>query len=45
VDTDYDPHAELYRRSKEAPFRRHVERFTLRELAGPLRGESALDLA
>jgi SAM-dependent methyltransferase len=45
VGTPYDPFAEQYRQSKEAPFRRHVEQFTLRKLTGPLRGESALDLA
>jgi SAM-dependent methyltransferase len=43
--TPYDPFAEQYRRSKEAPFRRYVEQHTLRKLTGPLRGESALDLA
>jgi SAM-dependent methyltransferase len=43
--TAYDPHAEVYRRSKKAPFRQHVERYTLRKLSGPLHGESALDLA
>ncbi len=45
METPYDPFAEQYRRSKEAPFRHHVEKYTLRELTGPLRGESALDLA
>jgi SAM-dependent methyltransferase len=45
VDTPYDPYAASYRRSKDAPFRRHVEQFTLRQLTGPLHGESALDLA
>jgi SAM-dependent methyltransferase len=45
VGSPYDPFAEHYRRSKDAPFRRHVERYTLRTLTGPLQGESALDLA
>ncbi|HWB09100.1 MAG TPA: class I SAM-dependent methyltransferase [Pirellulales bacterium] len=45
MGTPYDAFAEHYRRSKEAPFRQHVEQYTLRKLAGPLRGESALDLA
>jgi toxoflavin synthase len=45
VGTPYDPFAEQYRRSKDAPFRQHVEQYTLRELTGALRGESALDLA
>jgi SAM-dependent methyltransferase len=45
VATPYDLVAEQYRRSKEAPFRQHVEEYTLRQLIGPLDGESALDLA
>jgi toxoflavin synthase len=45
LGTPYDDFAEHYRRSKQAPFRWHVEQYTLRKLAGPLRGESALDLA
>jgi SAM-dependent methyltransferase len=45
VATPYDPFAEQYRRSKDAPFRRYVEEYTLRKLTGPLQGESALDLA
>jgi ubiquinone/menaquinone biosynthesis C-methylase UbiE len=45
VGTPYDPFAEQYRRSKDAPFRQHVEKCTLRQLTGPLHGESALDLA
>jgi SAM-dependent methyltransferase len=45
VVTPYDPFAEQYRRSKDAPFRQHVETYTLRKLTGPLRGEAALDLA
>jgi SAM-dependent methyltransferase len=45
VGTPYDPFAEQYRRSKDAPYRRHVEQYTLRHLTGALRGESALDLA
>jgi SAM-dependent methyltransferase len=45
VTTPYDPFAQQYRRSKDAPFRRHVEQYTLRKLTGPLGGESALDLA
>ncbi len=45
MSTPYDPYADQYRRSKEAPFRHHVEKYTLRKLTGPLRGESALDLA
>jgi SAM-dependent methyltransferase len=45
VGSPYDPFAEHYRRSKDAPFRRHVERYTLRKLTGPLQGESVLDLA
>jgi SAM-dependent methyltransferase len=45
VGTPYDPFVEQYRRSKDAPFRQHVEQYTLRQLTGPLQGESALDLA
>jgi ubiquinone/menaquinone biosynthesis C-methylase UbiE len=45
VGTPYDPFAEQYRRSKDAPFRHHVEKYTLQKLTGPLHGESALDLA
>jgi SAM-dependent methyltransferase len=45
VATQYDPVAEMYRRSKAFPFRRHVEQYTLRTLIGPLQGQSALDLA
>ncbi len=45
MGTPYDAFAEQYRRSKDAPFRQHVEQYTLRRLTGPLHGESALDLA
>jgi toxoflavin synthase len=45
VGSPYDPVAEQYRRSKYAPFRQHVEQYTLQKLTGPLHGESALDLA
>jgi SAM-dependent methyltransferase len=45
VATPYDPFAAQYRRSKDAPFRRQVEQYTLRKLTGPLQGESVLDLA
>jgi SAM-dependent methyltransferase len=45
VGSPYDPVAEKYRLSKLAPFRQHVEQYTLQKLIGPLHGESALDLA
>jgi ubiquinone/menaquinone biosynthesis C-methylase UbiE len=45
LGTPYDPFAEQYRRSKEAPFRQHVEKYTLRKLIGTLQGQTALDLA
>jgi SAM-dependent methyltransferase len=45
LGTPYDPFAVQYRRSKDAPFRHHVEEYTLRKLTGLLDGESALDLA
>lgn len=45
MTTNYDPIAEQYKRSKEAPWRTHVEYFTLLETIGPLEGLSVLDVA
>lgn len=45
MTTNYDPIAEQYKRSKEAPWRTHVECFTLLETIGPLEGLSVLDVA
>jgi ubiquinone/menaquinone biosynthesis C-methylase UbiE len=45
VTTDYDPIAELYKRSKQTPWRTEVECFTLLETIGAVDGLSALDIA
>lgn len=45
MTTDYNTIAQEYKRSKEQPWRKHVECFTLFELAGDLTGKSVLDLA
>ena len=42
---EYDAIAREYRESKRLPFREHVERYTLFELLGDLRGKTVLDLA
>ena len=42
---EYDAIARDYRTSKRLPFREHVERHTLFELLGDLRGRTVLDLA
>ncbi|MYD87045.1 MAG: class I SAM-dependent methyltransferase [Acidobacteria bacterium] len=41
----YDTIGERYRDSKRLPFSQHVERYTLVELLGDLRGQTVLDLA
>ena len=41
----YDAIAELYRASKQLSFREHVERHTLFDLLGDVRGRTVLDLA
>ena len=41
----YDSIAEAYRDSKQLPFRHLIERFTLFELLGDIRGNRVLDLA
>ena len=43
--TNYDPIAEQYKRSKEQPWRTHIESFTLLELIGDPTGRSVLDVA
>jgi ubiquinone/menaquinone biosynthesis C-methylase UbiE len=43
--TDYDLIAKDYQRSKQAPWRLHVEHFTLFESIGDLAGKDVLDLA
>lgn len=45
MTTNYDPIAELYQRSKQQPWRTHIECFTLMELLGDLRGMIVLDVA
>ena len=41
----YDGIAEEYRDSKQLPFRDHLERYTLFQLLGDVRGKTVLDMA
>jgi SAM-dependent methyltransferase len=45
MGTDYDPIAEQYKRSKETPWRSHIECFTFMNAIGDVRGLSVLDVA
>ena len=45
MSTDYDAVAEEYKRSKLAPWRTYLERCSLLNLLGEVRGKSVLDLA
>ncbi len=45
MPTDYDPIAEQYQRSKQQPWRTHIEAFTLFELVGDPTGKAVLDVA
>ena len=45
MSTDYDAVAEEYKRSKLAPWRTYLERYSLLNLLGEVRGKSVLDLA
>ena len=45
MGTDYDLIAEQYKRSKQSPWRTYIERYTLLEMLGDVRGKSILDLA
>jgi ubiquinone/menaquinone biosynthesis C-methylase UbiE len=45
MTTNYDPIAEQYRRSKQQPWRTHIEAFTLMELIGDPAGKAVVDLA
>jgi toxoflavin synthase len=45
MTTDYDTLAEEYKRSKQQPWRTHVEAFSLMALVGELNGRSVLDVA
>jgi len=41
----YDPIAEQYKRSKQQPWRKYIEAFTLMELIGNPTGKSVIDIA
>ena len=45
MGTNYDPIAEQYKRSKETPWRSHIECFTLLETIGDVKGLAVLDVA
>jgi ubiquinone/menaquinone biosynthesis C-methylase UbiE len=45
LNTNYDPIAEQYQRSKQQPWRTHIEAFTLMELVGNPTGKAVLDVA
>lgn len=45
MTTDYDPIAEQYKRSKQQPWRTHIEAFTLMDLVGVPTGKAVLDVA
>lgn len=45
MTTDYDPIAEQYKRSKQQPWRTHIEAFALMELIGDPAGRTVIDLA
>jgi ubiquinone/menaquinone biosynthesis C-methylase UbiE len=45
MTTNYDPIAEQYQRSKQQPWRTHIEAFSLMALIGDPGGTSVLDLA
>ena len=45
MTTDYDPIAEQYQRSKQQPWRAHLESYTLLEAIGDPSGLSVLDVA
>jgi toxoflavin synthase len=45
MTTNYDPIAEQYKRSKQQPWRTHIEAFTLLQLIGDPSGKSVLDMA
>ena len=42
---EYDAIADLYRDSKQLPFRDVVERYTLFEMLGDIRGNTVMDMA
>src|SRR5256885_772379 len=45
MTTNYDPIAEQYKRSKQHPWRAHVEAFTLMTLIGDPAGKAVIDFA
>src|SRR5258705_11230405 len=45
MTTNYDPIAEQYKRSKQQPWRAHVEAFTLMTLIGDPAGKAVIDFA
>lgn len=45
MTTDYDPIAEQYKRSKQQPWRTHIEAYTLMQLIGDPSEKSVLDVA
>jgi ubiquinone/menaquinone biosynthesis C-methylase UbiE len=45
MTTNYDPIAEQYKRSKQQPWRTHIEAFSLLDLIGDPAGLSVLDMA
>ena len=45
MTTNYDPIAEQYKRSKQQPWRTHVEAFTLMRLIGHPAGKAVIDVA
>ena len=45
MTTNYDPIAEQYKRSKQQPWRTHIEAFTLMELIGDPSGLAVVDIA
>ena len=45
MTTDYDPIAEQYKRSKQQPWRAHIEAFSQMELIGDPTGKRVIDIA
>ncbi len=45
MTTNYDPIAEQYQRSKQQPWRTHIEAFSLMQLIGDPTGKAVLDVA
>jgi toxoflavin synthase len=45
MTTNYDPIAEQYKRSKQQPWRTHIEAFTLMRLIGDPTSKAVVDIA